>query len=215
VLDEEAALAEALVAALTGYEEFLLVTATSDPTTAASTVRAGGVDVLILGADAEEWDALSFIEWVSRRHPTVALVAMSGNEDPQRVTRILLAGAASWLPKRSGVDSLVTVVLGAVRGESSVPPRMLRQVLRELSANSGASRRSSVLLGLTAREREILEYAVMGLSRGEIAGELGLSINTVRTHLQHILSKLGVRTTLEAVTLVLHERAASNGEGRP
>jgi DNA-binding NarL/FixJ family response regulator len=81
-------------------------------------------------------------------------------------------------------------------------------VLRRLAGSPVPTARSSVFVGLTEREREVLEYSVLGLSRTDIAGELGVSVNTVRTHVQHILTKLRVHTTLEAVTLVLRERAA-------
>ena len=78
-----------------------------------------------------------------------------------------------------------------------------------MAGSATGEERRSVFGELTQREQEILEYAVLGYSRAEIADELGLSINTVRTHLQHVLRKLGVRTTLGAVTLVLRERAGS------
>jgi DNA-binding NarL/FixJ family response regulator len=140
----------------------------------------------------------------------VVQVAMSGVEDPDRVTEVLMAGAVSWVPKRVDVLTLATVVLGSARGESSVPPGLLRQVLHRLTAGAVRTGRQDTFAGLTDREREILEYAALGLSRGEIAEELALSINTVRTHLQHVLSKLGVHTTLEAATLLLRERTAAD-----
>jgi DNA-binding CsgD family transcriptional regulator len=56
---------------------------------------------------------------------------------------------------------------------------------------------------LTAREREVLDYMVSGLGRTEIASRLGLSVNTVRTHTQNLIAKLGVHSSLEAVALAL------------
>jgi len=207
VVDDEKALAEALAAALPVHDSVRRAVAASDPSEAASALQ-DDVDVVVVGMDSRKWDALGFLHWAARRRPEIALVAMSGTEDVELVTAALKAGAVSWLPTWVAVEDMAEVVAGASRGESSVPPLILRHVLRRLTADS-SSPRGSVFLGLTERERDVLELAVMGYSRNDVAGELGLSVNTVRTHLQHILRKLGVHTTLEAVTLVLRERAAS------
>jgi DNA-binding NarL/FixJ family response regulator len=130
---------------------------------------------------------------------------MSGHDDPARVTAAVVAGATSWVPKQVAVPEFAVVVVGAARGEASLPPRMLRQVLRRLVDGLGRPAAAYALNRLTTRERQILEYTAQGLSRREIAARLDMSVNTVRTHSQNILSKLGVHTTLEAVALVLRE----------
>lgn len=207
IVDGERALAQALAAALPAHDSVRRAVAASDPTEAMAVLQ-DDVDVVVVGMASPQWDALGFLRWAARRRPEIALVAMSGAEDVDLVTAALKAGAVSWLPTWVAVEDMVEVVAGASRGESSVPPVMLRHVLRRLIEES-SSRKGSVFVGLTERERDVLELAVMGYSRSDVAGELGLSVNTVRTHLQHILRKLGVHTTLEAVTLVLRERAAS------
>jgi DNA-binding NarL/FixJ family response regulator len=206
ILDSEQALAQALAAALLRQKGITSTQAASDPDVAVTAMEVGGVDVMVAGIDSEYWDPLALIGRTVRRFPDLAVVAMSGIDDPNRVTAALHAGAVSWVPKRVGIGELAAVVVGAARGESFVPPVLLRQVLRRLALSSAPVRRESVFTTLTAREGEILEYATDGLNREEIAAELGVSINTVRTHIQHILSKLGVHTTLEAVALVLRER---------
>jgi DNA-binding NarL/FixJ family response regulator len=182
----------------------------SDPSEAASAIDEDA-DVVVVGMDSADWDTLGFLRWTSRRRPDVAMVAMSGTDETDLVTAALKAGAVSWVPKWAAVEEMAEVVVGAARGESSIPPVVLRKVLRQLTAGSASPRRS-VFVTLTARERDVLELAVMGYSRSDTAGDLGLSVNTVRTHLQHILRKLGVHTTLEAVTLVLRERASPSAQ---
>ena len=210
VLEDETALAEGLAAALVGQRYIARAAAASDPDAAMSAVTKKEVDVLVVGTDAREWDPLALLRSVTARYPDVTLVAMSGSDDPLRVAETLLAGATSWIPKRVSVQQLAAVVLGAARGESFIPPKLLRHVFRRLAAGSVHAERTSLFTTLTEREREVLEYAVLGYTRSEIAGELELSVNTVRTHLQHVLGKLGVHTTLEAVTQVLRERANAN-----
>lgn len=212
VLDSEKALAEAVAGALVREEGIVWATGLSDPEVAASAVELGHVDVVVVGTDSDDWDPLTFLRTTTLRGPSVTLVAMSGDHAPERVTAALLAGAVSWVPKQVGIRELAAVIRAAARGRSSVPPDLLHQVLRQLANHSRVDRRNSAFSDLTPREKEILEYAVLGYSRGEIAAELGLSVNTVRTHMQHVLRKLGVHTTLGAVTLVLQEREQAPAE---
>jgi DNA-binding NarL/FixJ family response regulator len=212
VLDTERALAEALASVLLTHAPVASATAACDAMTAAAAIESNAVDTLVVGTDSEAWDSLAFLRWAARRRPGLALVAMSADEDVGQVARTLLAGAISWVSKRARVEDMAEVVLVSTRGESSVPAAMLRQVLRLLAADAAPAASTSIFTGLTERESEILEYAALGLSRSDIAGEIGLSVNTVRTHIQHILGKLGVHTTLEAVTLLLREQNAADGE---
>jgi DNA-binding NarL/FixJ family response regulator len=209
VLDAEGALAEAVAGALLREEGIARATGVSDPEVAASRLQLGGFDVVVVGTDGDDWDATAFLRTAGLTGPGVTLIAMSGDHAPERVAAALLAGAVSWVPKQAGVQELAAVIRASAGGRSSVPPDLLHQVLRLMAGSATGDERRSVFGELTQREQEILEYAVLGYSRAEIADELGLSINTVRTHLQHVLRKLGVRTTLGAVTLVLRERAGS------
>ena len=207
VVDEEKALAEALAAALLDHDGVARAIAAGDAASAAGVLERNDSDVVVVGLESGGWDAVAFLRRVALRRPGTALIAMSGDDDPDLVAAALRAGAVSWVPKRVGVGAMAAVITGAARGESSIPPGVLWHVLRRLAEDPARPARASVFADLTDREREILEYAVLGCKRGDIADELGLSVNTVRTHVQHILSKLGVHTMLEAVTLVLREEA--------
>jgi len=141
------------------------------------------------------------------RYPAPVIVAMSGVDDLTQATAAVAAGAVSWVSKQAGVREFINVVRAAAEGEASVPPAMLMQVLRRLTTALAPVQHDSVAIRLSNRERQILEYTAQGLSRRQIADRLRVSVNTVRTHSQHMLSKLGVHTTLEAVTLALRQGA--------
>lgn len=205
ILDSQQALAEALAGALLGEPAIGSAIGTSSPSSATAAILSASVDVLVVGIDSDGWEALAFIYEVSHRAPDLAVVAMSGTEDPAEVKAAVLAGATAWIPKQMHLAGLVTVVVGASRGEAYIPPIMLRRVLQLFGQTAPAPGRPSVFATLTDREREVLQFAAHGLTRAEIAEELGLSVNTVRTHIQHILNKLQVHSLLEGVTRVLHE----------
>jgi DNA-binding NarL/FixJ family response regulator len=209
VMDGEQALAEALAAVFRAAEWVAWAAVADSPAAAARVLDSSPVDVVVVGTDAEGADPLAVLRWVAGRYPHLALVAMSADDGDGAAARALEAGAVSWVPKSAGVEEMATTVRRAAAGEASMPAAVLRLLVRRQSAAASLRGPSSVLGTLTGRQREILEHAVLGFSRAEIADELGLSVHTVRTHLQHILRKLGVHSTLEAVAMVLRERAVT------
>ncbi len=91
---------------------------------------------------------------------------------------------------------------GVLRDETHLPPALLTGVLRELTAARKHRTESERLVeSLTPREREVLRCMVAGLGRKAVAERLFLSPHTVRTHMQNVLGKLGVHSTLAAVAL--------------
>jgi DNA-binding NarL/FixJ family response regulator len=214
IVDSEQALAQALAEAL-GHEPVVSRAQAADgPTAAARALDAEHVDVVVVAFDCDGWDAAAFVRDVSLRSPAPVIVAMSGVDDPAQATAAVAAGAVSWVSKQAGVREFVNVVRAAAGGQASVPPAMLMQVLRGLTTALAAGQPNSVTVRLSNRERQILDFTAQGLSRMEIAVRLRVSVNTVRTHSQHMLSKLGVHTTLEAVTLALREGAIGDEDSR-
>jgi DNA-binding NarL/FixJ family response regulator len=209
VMDGEQALAEALAAVFRAADWVAWAAVADSPAAAARVLDTSAVDVIVVGTDAEGADPLAVLRWVAGRYPQLALVAMSADDGDEAAARALEAGAVAWLPKSAGVEEMAAIVRRAAAGEASLPVSVLRLLVRRQREAVMPRHLPSVLSSLTARQREILEHAVLGFSRADIADELGLSVHTVRTHLQHILRKLGVHSTLEAVAMVLRERAST------
>jgi two-component system, NarL family, nitrate/nitrite response regulator NarL len=206
IVDGEQALAQAVAEALIRDPAVACARAANTPRQAAITMDAESVDVVVVATDCEKWDALALVADISRRRPQTVIVAMSAAERPEKVAAAIEAGALSWVSKRAPVRELARVVVGAARGDASLPPAILMHVLRRLTAGPRMRQDGDGLARLTTREQQILDYTARGLTRREIAARLNVSVNTIRTHSQNVLSKLGVHTTLEAVTMVLHEQ---------
>ena len=115
----------------------------------------------------------------------------------------LRAGARAWVPREGSTAELFGAVREAYAGGTCIPPRLLTAALAELTRGRrrhvGAAQ--DRLDRLTPREREVLACLVEGLGRADIAARLHLSANTVRTHVQSILTKLGVSSSVAAVSL--------------
>ena len=127
---------------------------------------------------------------------------LSRSSEPERIVDAVRARAAGWVRKDQSIEYLLQVMRGAARGETWLPPAETGRVLR-LLLNAQEQRRAidRLLDTLTPREREVLACLAEGARRRDVARQLHLSANTVRTHLQNLLAKLGVHSTLEAVAL--------------
>ncbi|MFF0740998.1 LuxR C-terminal-related transcriptional regulator [Streptomyces sp. NPDC004111] len=147
-------------------------------------------------------DGISLVAGVRSGHAAVRTVVLAEKDDPRRAALALQAGASGWVAKDCSLQRLLAVIRGVLREETHLPPALLTGVLRELTAARKHRTESERLVeSLTPREREVLRCMVAGLGRKAVAERLFLSPHTVRTHMQNVLGKLGVHSTLAAVAL--------------
>ncbi|MFF5565886.1 LuxR C-terminal-related transcriptional regulator [Streptomyces sp. NPDC012623] len=147
-------------------------------------------------------DGISLVAGVRAGQPSVRTVVLAEKDDPSRAALALQAGASGWVAKDCSLQRLLAVMRGVLRDETHLPAALLTGVLRELTAARKHRTESERLVeSLTPREREVLRCMVAGLGRKAVAERLFLSPHTVRTHMQNVLGKLGVHSTLAAVAL--------------
>lgn len=127
------------------------------------------------------------------------VVAVTALEDARLAEEVVRAGFHGYLMKDVNVSQLLSSIDAVLRGDVVLPPRLTR------AATAVRGERGSQLLGqqLTPRELEVLEMLAMGAGGREIARALGVAPNTVRTHVQSILSKLQVHSRLEAAAFAV------------
>jgi DNA-binding NarL/FixJ family response regulator len=131
-----------------------------------------------------------------------AVVLLADRADQDLLATAVRAGIRGWVPRDATVADLVTAIREAANDGTWIPPRLLTAVLGDLIWAPPADDPTQLLLAqLTPREREVLSCLAEGLGRVEVAGRLQVSANTVRTHVQSILSKLGVNSAVAAVAL--------------
>ncbi len=127
--------------------------------------------------------------------PKVIVVTTFENDD--YVYDALLAGASGFLLKRTRPEEIVSAIRTVAAGESLLFPAAIRRLAAQ-QANRGPQD-GLADAGLTEREREVLRLMAGGLSNVEIAGELYLGVQTVKTHVGNVLAKLGARDRTQAV----------------
>ncbi|WP_035798467.1 response regulator transcription factor [Kitasatospora mediocidica] len=164
-------------------------------------------------AEPREPDGIALIGRACHSYPGLRAVVLAVEDDPRRAVRALYAGAAGWVAKESSLTRLLAVLRGVLRGETHLPPALLTGVVRELTtARRDRTESERLIETLTPREKQVLRCMVAGLGRQAVAERLYLSPHTVRTHMQNVLGKLGVHSTLAAVALA---RRAGIGPAEP
>lgn len=141
--------------------------------------------------------------------PPARVVVVSGDRDVAHAVAAARAGAVAWVSKDQGADELETVLRGVSRGYAWFPPEMLGEILRGLRDDVRRAREDGDPLDvLSPRERDVLASMAEGRRGRQIAEDLMISTDTVRTHTRSIFSKLDVHSRLEAVRVA---RAAGLG----
>jgi len=139
---------------------------------------------------------------VDARLPVRVLILTTFDLD-EYVVGALRAGASGFLAKDVPAEDLVTAIRTVAAGEAVVAPRILKRLLDRFadSLPDPSSTPPKALNSLTEREREVLIQVAKGLSNAEIASALSVSETTIKTHVGHMLTKLGLRDRVQAVVL--------------
>lgn len=193
---------EALAITLDAEPGLQVVAAVVEPEQVLRVVLTRPVDVAALTVDGRDSAYLGSAHTLLEARPRLRLVAVSERDDADVAARAVRAGFRAWVRMDVGVRALVEVLEAVCRGESCIPPLLLTQLLPYLLRERGDGRAGDPrLASLTSREEQVLKAMCSGATRGEMAEQFAISPNTVRTHMQHILAKLDVHTSLAAVTL--------------
>ncbi|PZS40928.1 MAG: DNA-binding response regulator [Pseudonocardiales bacterium] len=202
LVDDQQMLIEALAARLASTPDIMVVghCTTRDPHRDAL-VTALRPDVITIEV-AQVQAVATLLASLHAACPPARVVVLTASRDPQQAVEAARAGADGWVSKESSIGALADALRSASRRDSYFPPEQLGHVLRDLRADVGrVRRREGPLDVLTPRERDVLTCLAQGRCPAEIAGDLGMSANTVRTHTNKIFTKLGVHSRLEAVAV--------------
>lgn len=176
-------------------------------------VRRSPPDLALVDIGLPDQSGLVVGSRLLHEYPDMKVLALSALDDPAVVRQALRAGFHGYVIKDTPVGRFIQAVEAVLSGQVVVPP-----VLAPRVAGARTAEEESVTLlvnQLTSREREVLQLLVEGASGQAIALSLGISPNTVRTHVQSILTKLQVRSRLQAASFaVRHGVVTTPGQQR-
>jgi DNA-binding NarL/FixJ family response regulator len=179
---------------------------------AVETVRRTRPDVVLMDIRMPVLDGIAATEQITASElPTRVLVLTTYDLDSY-VYGALKAGAAGFLLKATPPDRLVAGIETVAAGEALLAPSLTRRLIEEhVSGPAPCDGVPAVLAELTEREREVFVLIARGLANDEIASALVVSESTVKTHVNRILAKLGLRTRVQLVVLAYETGAVRPG----
>ena len=176
----------------------------ADGRAAVDVVRRRRPDVVLMDIRMPELDGLRAAEEIlSGPGPHPAVLMLTTFDRDEYVYAALRIGASGFLLKDAPADRLLDAVRVAAGGDALLAPSVTRRLIEQFAraARPAPGTVPKGLEELTPRELEVLELMARGLSNSEIAAELVLGENTIKTHVARVLSKLGLRDRVQAVVL--------------
>ncbi|MFD3523757.1 response regulator [Streptomyces sp. NPDC058653] len=199
VVDDQAVVREGIVMLLGLMPGIDVVGAAKDGLEAVTLVGELGPDVVLMDLRMPRCDGVEATRRIRERHPATQVVVLTTYDDDDSLFPALRAGARGYLTKDASGDEIVKAVQDVMAGDAGLAPAVQRRLLERVSAVSAVPERDAAPDGLTARETEVLSLVAEGLSNHEIARRLRIGAATVKTHINNIFGKAGVRDRAQAV----------------
>lgn len=152
-------------------------------------------DVILMDLIMPVMDGITATRLIRERFPETQVIALTSFSEEKLVETALGAGAIGYLFKNISVDELASAIRAVRKGQPTLAPDATRVLINK------ATQTFSLGQDLTDRERHVLKLLVAGYSNPAIAEQLSVSRSTIKTHVSHILEKLGANSRLEAVSL--------------
>jgi DNA-binding NarL/FixJ family response regulator len=185
-----------LSALIGGSPGFKCVGEYADGEEAVAAIPSVKPDIVLMDIDMPRMNGIECIKQLKVNLPELQIMMLTVFEDDEKIFQALLAGANGYLLKKTPPAKLLEAIQELHSGGSPMSSQIARKVVGAFQ-KMGESKKETE--NLSVREHEILSYLAKGFRYKEIAGELFISVETVRTHLRNIYEKLHVRSGTEAV----------------
>lgn len=165
-------------------------------------VREHRPDVVLLDIRMADGDGLAALETIVEQSPHTKVVMLSTYDNPTYIARAVALGASDYVLKGSSREEIISTIQSVVGSQSPTGSGAWKKISRTMST------KSPVVDGnppLTKRETQVLRHVALGLSNKEIGQSLGISIETVKEHVQNILRKIAVNDRTQAAVWAVRE----------
>ncbi len=201
IVDDHAVVREGLRAYLSLQEGIAVVGEAADGEAAVREAEALKPDVVLMDLVMPRLDGVGAMRDVRRLVPSARVIVLTSFLDDDRLLPAIRAGAAGYLLKDAAPAEIVRAIHTAHAGETLLDTAVAARLVAALSSPADSEPRDAD--ALTAREREVLTLLARGYANKRIAHELGIAEKTVKTHVGHVLAKLGVTDRTQAALLAV------------
>ncbi|WP_328536271.1 response regulator transcription factor [Streptomyces sp. NBC_00344] len=208
VADDQSVVREGIVMLLGLLPGIEVVGAARDGLEAIALVAEHAPDVVLMDLRMPRCDGVEATRRIRAEYPSTQVVVLTTFSDDQSLFPALRAGARGYLTKDAGGDEIVRAIEDVLAGQAGLSPSVQRMLVERVTAPPSAREMVELPDGLTSREAEILALIAEGLSNPEIARSLHISTATVKTHINNLFAKTGVRDRVQAMRYAYREGLA-------
>jgi DNA-binding NarL/FixJ family response regulator len=211
VVDDQTVVRDGLILLLGLLPGMEVVGAAADGAQALELVAAHLPDVVLMDLRMPRMDGVEATRRIRASHPSVQVVVLTTYADDDSVFSALKAGARGFLTKDAGAEEIARAIIAVRDGEAQLDPSVQRRLVEALAASRPVRRTTDLPDGLTPREAEVLKLIAAGRTNAEIARELYVAESTVKTHVNNLFAKAGLRDRAQAVTYAYRHHLAEPG----
>jgi DNA-binding NarL/FixJ family response regulator len=202
LVDRDSLARRAMREAVTAAGEFVVAAEAAEEADALEAIRRERPDLVLIDIGYPHLEGIAVAKQLHRQLPATRMVFCSITDDEDTAVHALRAGAVGYVRKDLEYGPLSRALRGALDGEAAISRHLGMRLIEELYQQSEPHARLRPAGGeLTQREWEVLDLLIDGGSTAEIAQTLGLALETVRSHVKHVLRKLGVGSRGEAIDI--------------
>jgi DNA-binding NarL/FixJ family response regulator len=200
VVDDEKKLCETIAAFLDGSPGFRCVSIYGSAAAALQNLPKDLPDVVLMDINMAGMNGIDCVRRLKILTPQIQIIMLTVYDDTEQIFKALAAGATGYLLKRHDPDELLNAIRDVRAGGSPMSNSIARKVVASFQKANQVGEIQSLL---SEREQVVLDCLAEGLAYKQIGDQLGISINTIRTHLRHIYEKLHVQSRTQAVAKYL------------
>jgi DNA-binding NarL/FixJ family response regulator len=193
IVEDHAVVRQGFIALVRLVDGFEIVAEATNGLQALALFREHRPDIALMDLRMPGAGGVETIIAIRKEFPDARIIVLTTFDGDEDIFRAIQAGARGYLLKGMNADELIDAIQTVHRGKSRIPAAVAERLAERLSGNA-----------LTDRETEVLKTIVAGKSNKEIAAALFISEATVKTHINNLLSKLGVTDRTQAATMALH-----------
>ncbi|RME22220.1 MAG: DNA-binding response regulator [Deltaproteobacteria bacterium] len=198
IVEDQPKILKNLVKLLSGSDAVQITGQALSGEDAIKQLESSGAEVVLLDLGMPGMDGIETTKQIKKRWPSKEVLIFTIFDEENKVLEAIQAGASGYLLKGMEAEKIIEAIKDVHEGGSVIQPSLARSLLRHFKEQKQPSGEPNP--GLTPREVEILQIIAKGLSNAEAAKVLGISRATIRTHLEHIYTKLSVTNRVEAIT---------------
>ncbi len=201
IADDQKVVREGLTMVLGLLDGVQVVGAAADGNDAVALAARLEPDLVLMDLRMPRCDGVQATRLLAERHPAIKVIVLTTYADDRSVLDALRAGAQGYLTKDAGAEEIHQALRRVLDNQHAIDPAVQHHLIDAITSNPRARSRTTELPDdLTPREAEVLSLIAQGLSNAEIAERLVVTEGTVKSHINHLFSKIDARDRAQAVT---------------